>query len=206
VTSYAAIERDALADLLLEVGPDAPTLCTGWNTRDLAAHLVVRASRPDAAAGIALKPFASYLARVQRKAAAQEWTGLVAKVRRPPVWAVFGEELVNRTEYFVHHEDIRRAQPGWQPRSLPAPFSAALWSGLRAPGRLALRRTPAAVRVSAPGYGSFTGGRGGPAVELTGEPQELVLFLTGRQAHTRGVELTGPEEIVSRMRTAHYGV
>jgi uncharacterized protein (TIGR03085 family) len=206
VTSYAAIERDALADLLLEVGPDEPTLCTGWTTRDLAAHLVARASRPDAAAGITLKPLAGHLARVQRRIAAQEWTGLVAKVRRRPNWAVFGEELVNRNEYFVHHEDIRRAQPDWQPRQLPADFSAALWSGLRAPARLALRRTPAAVRVSAPGHGSFTAGRGGPEVELTGEPQELVLFLMGRQAHTRGLELTGPPEVVSRMWTAHYGV
>jgi uncharacterized protein (TIGR03085 family) len=206
VTSYAAIERDALADLLLEVGPDAPTLCTGWTTRDLAAHLVVRASRPDAAAGITVKSLAGYLARVQQKAAAQDWNTLVAKVRRRPGWAVFGEELLNRTEYFVHHEDIRRAQPDWQPRSLSPEFSAALWSGLRGPARLVLRRTPAAVTVSAPGYGSFTGGRGGPEVELTGEPQELVLFLSGRQAHARGVALTGAPELVSRMQTARYGV
>jgi uncharacterized protein (TIGR03085 family) len=206
VTSYAAIERAALADLLLEVGPDAPTLCTGWTTRDLAAHLVVRASRPDAAVGITVKPMAGYLARVQAKAATQEWTDLVVKVRRRPGWAVFGEELVNRTEYFVHHEDIRRAQPDWQPRSLPAEFSAALWSGLRGPARLALRKTPAAVTVTAPGYGSFTAGRGGPEVTMTGDPQELVLFLTGRQAHARGVELTGPPEVVSRMQTAHFGV
>ena len=27
--------------------------------------------------------------------------------------------LVNTVEYFVHHEDLRRAQPGWTPRELP---------------------------------------------------------------------------------------
>jgi hypothetical protein len=35
-------ERLELCDLLLELGPDAPTLCEGWTTADLAAHLVLR--------------------------------------------------------------------------------------------------------------------------------------------------------------------
>ena len=31
-------ERTALADLLEELGPDAPTLCAGWSAIDLATH------------------------------------------------------------------------------------------------------------------------------------------------------------------------
>jgi uncharacterized protein (TIGR03085 family) len=205
VTRFAPVERAALADLLLQTGPDAPTLCAGWTTRDLAAHLVVRASRPDAAAGVVIKPLAGHLDRVRNRAAAQDWERLVAQVRRRPVWAVFGEESVNQVEYFVHHEDIRRAQPGWQPRTLPAEMSASLWSRLRLQGKLTLRRIPAAITVSAPGFGTFTAGRGGPDVTLTGEPQELILFLFGRQAHAR-VELTGPDELVERLRTARFGV
>src|SRR6476659_7483831 len=46
VTSLARTERAALADLLDQLGPDEPTLCGDWTTRDLAAHLTVRALRP----------------------------------------------------------------------------------------------------------------------------------------------------------------
>ena len=49
-------ERAEMCDLFASVGPDAPTLCEGWNTSDLLAHLLVRERRPDAAAGIAV-PF-----------------------------------------------------------------------------------------------------------------------------------------------------
>jgi uncharacterized protein (TIGR03085 family) len=48
----AQLERSRLCDLFLEVGPDQPTLCEGWTTADLAAHLVIRERRPDAAPGI----------------------------------------------------------------------------------------------------------------------------------------------------------
>ena len=50
--SYSREERLALCALLDETGPDAPTLCEGWTTGDLAAHLVLRERRPDAAAGV----------------------------------------------------------------------------------------------------------------------------------------------------------
>jgi hypothetical protein len=59
--------------------------------------------------------------------------------------------------------------------------------------------------VTAPGHGSVTAGRGGPMVDLVGPAPELLLFLMGRQAHTR-VELAGPPEITTRMRGARYGV
>ena len=49
-----ARERRELCDLLEEVGPDAPTLCEGWTTFDLAAHLAVRERDLRAAPGILL--------------------------------------------------------------------------------------------------------------------------------------------------------
>jgi uncharacterized protein (TIGR03085 family) len=209
VTEFAARfvpgERAALADLMTTLGPDAPTLCEGWTTRDLAAHLVVRATRADAAAGIVIPPLAAHTRRVQDKVAAGDWTALVAKVRRRPWWAAVGDEAVNRVEYFVHHEDVRRAQPGWTARTLPAGLEEALFGRLRTQARLALRRTPAKVTVTAPGHGSIIAGKGGPAVDLVGPPSELILFLIGRQAHAL-VELAGPEEITARMRTARYGI
>jgi uncharacterized protein (TIGR03085 family) len=205
VTDFAPRERAALADLLTELGPDAPTLCEGWTTRDLAAHLVVRGTRVDAAAGIAIRRLAEHTKRVQARVAAGDWQQLVTKVRRRPWWAALGEEAVNRTEYFIHLEDVRRAQPGWAPRELPAGLDAALWPRVRTLAKLVLRRTPASITVTAPGFGSVTAGRGGPGVDLHGAPSELLLFLSGRQAHAV-VELTGAPGITDRMRTARYGV
>ncbi len=45
-------DRAALAAELEAAGPDAPTLCEGWTTRHLAAHVVLRESRPDATPGM----------------------------------------------------------------------------------------------------------------------------------------------------------
>ena len=204
VTGYAPIERAALANLMAELGPNAPTLCEGWTTRDLAAHLIVRATRADAAAGIALRGLAEHTKQVQAQVAARPWPALLAAVRRRPWWALLLDEAVNRNEYFIHHEDVRRAQPGWQPRQLPPEFAVALWAGLRTPARLALRRTPAQVTITAPGHGSVVAGRGGPVVDLVGPPAELLLFVTGRQAHAQ-VELAGPAEITEQMRIRRYG-
>ena len=54
MTNFAVVERRHLAALLRRVGPDAPTLCEGWVTRDLAVHLIERDSRPDLIAGTVL--------------------------------------------------------------------------------------------------------------------------------------------------------
>lgn len=209
MTDIAAAERAALADLLDSVGPDAPTLCAGWLTRDLAAHIIARERRPDASGGILLRPLAGYLQRVQDGIAGRDWAELVAAVRRPPWWSPISnpllDEATNRIELFIHHEDVRRAQDGWRPRQLTPEVSAALWRRVRALARLVLRRTPATVIIAAPGLGETRGGRGGPEVRLTGEPQELLLFLTGRQVHAV-VELTGPEKITDRMRRGRYGI
>ena len=202
VTGHTSLERTALADLLASLGPERPTLCAGWTTRDLAAHLVVRASRPDAAAGIVLRRLAGHTKRVQGRAATRDWPALVERVRHRPCWG----DAFNLVEYFVHHEDVRRAQPGWQPRELDRELAESLWSRVRPQAKLVLRRTPATVTVSAPGFGRVSAGRGGDAkVELSGQPQELLLFLMGRQGHAL-VELIGPTEITERMRRAHYGI
>ena len=52
MTSLAKRERSALAQTLRTLGPDVPTLCQGWNSFDLLAHLITRETRPDAALGI----------------------------------------------------------------------------------------------------------------------------------------------------------
>src|SRR4029077_13758842 len=60
-------ERAALVEILRAVGPDAPTLCEGWTTRDLTAHLVVRERRPDALPGLLLGRVPPHTPRVHHK-------------------------------------------------------------------------------------------------------------------------------------------
>jgi uncharacterized protein (TIGR03085 family) len=206
---YARVEREALADLLLTVGPDAPTINTGWTTRDLAAHLVLRERRPDAAGGIALRPLRGYAERVRRALAGRPYRQLVDAVRRPPWWSPVSNPVVdglaNTVEFFVHHEDVRRAQPTWEPRQLPAGHQAALWRRGAQLGKLALRRFPASVLVQAPGFGEATTGSGGERVRLVGAPGELLIFLTGRQRVAR-VQLDGPAPLTDRLRGARLGI
>jgi uncharacterized protein (TIGR03085 family) len=206
---YAHAERQSLADLLLTLGPDAPTIAEGWATRDLAAHLVIRERRPDAAAGILLHPLRRHSERVRQATAAQPFARLVDQVRRPPWWSPlrnpFLDELANTTEFFIHHEDVRRARPGWQPRDLPRGPQSALWRRIPPLARLSLRRFPAAVLVQAPGYGEIAAGTGGDRVRLVGSPGELALFLFGRQRVAR-VQLAGPPVLTDRLHAARFGI
>ncbi|MFI7437173.1 TIGR03085 family metal-binding protein [Micromonospora haikouensis] len=206
---YARSEREALADLMQNLGPDAPTVNEGWSVRDLAAHLVVRERRPDAAGGIALPPLRGYAERVRLRVAARPFDELVALVRRPPLWSPLSnpltDELVNTMEFYIHHEDVRRARSGWGPRDLPAGLDAVLWRRASVLGRLALRRFPADLLVQAPGHGALSAGRGGPRVRVVGAPGELVLFLTGRQRVSR-VQVEGPAAVVDRLRAAQLGI
>jgi uncharacterized protein (TIGR03085 family) len=206
---YARTERQALADLLLALGPDAPTVNEGWATRDLAAHLVLRERRPDAAGGILLPPLRGYAERVRVALAARPFEELVELVRHPPWWSPLSnpvtDGLANTVEYFIHHEDVRRAQPDWRPRTLPEGQQAVLWRHTVPMARLALRRFPATVLVQAPGVGQATMGAGGDRVRLVGQPGELLLFLTGRQRIAR-VQVEGAAPLAGRLRAARLGL
>ncbi|NUT33788.1 MAG: TIGR03085 family protein [Hamadaea sp.] len=209
MSGYARAERQALATLMAELGPDAATLCAGWTARDLAAHLVLRDRRPDAALGIWLKPLAGHTAKVQAELAKSDFVDLLAQLREPPPWSPVSnpllEEPVNVHEMFVHHEDLRRARPGWHPRELDRGEREALWRRVRLTSRLALRRFPATVVVDAGEFGAVTGGKGGPRLTVAGDPGELAVFLSGRQAYAR-VTVEGDAAIVERLRRARLGV
>lgn len=210
-STHARRERAELSELMLAVGPDAPTLCEGWTTRDLAAHLVVREARPDAAPGILFSPLAGWTARVTRAVAARPYSELVRQVRTgPPTLSVFSlpgaDGLVNLLEYFVHHEDVRRAQPQWAPRDLPADLSNELWSRLGQMGGLMYRRVPVGValrRTDGPG-GQHVVRKGEPMVSVTGTAQELLLHTYGR-ASTQ-VEVSGPAHAVAAFHASPLSI
>lgn len=205
MSRFVRSERAALADLLAEKGPDAPTMCEGWETRDLAAHLVLRERRPDAALAMFVPPARGHGKSVQRSLAARPYPDLVAMVRSAPWWSPVSNPLtgplLNTGEFFIHHEDVRRGAPGWRPRELPRAAQETLWKQASTFARLRLRRFPGTVLVQAPGYGELTTGAGGDTVRLVGAPGELVYFLAGRQRATR-VQVVGPPALADRLRTA----
>jgi uncharacterized protein (TIGR03085 family) len=210
MATIAQFERSALATLLGELGPDAPTLCEGWSTRDLAAHLVTRERRGDAALGIAVKPLAGHTASVQRSYAAHPYSELVGLVRDgAPFWSVFrlpgADRLLNTTEYFVHHEDARRAQPGWEPRELPAKVQDGLWEAVKGRAKLSFRGTTFGVTLARPGGETLVATSGEPMAVLTGEPAELLLYLFGRRDHAL-VSVSGPPEAQEELAGASLDV
>src|SRR6201992_4285032 len=140
--SVAPRERAALVETMRGVGPEASTLCEGWKARDLAAHLVIREYRPDAAPGILIPFFASHTEKVQNQVAEQtDWEALVDKVASgPPVYSPLKllDPVANVAEMFIHHEDVRRAQPDWTPRVLDADLSSRLRRTLALMARMTL--------------------------------------------------------------------
>ncbi|WP_433565776.1 TIGR03085 family metal-binding protein [Nocardia sp. CA-151230] len=194
--TLAQRERQALVQAMAEAGPDAPTLCGDWTARDLAAHLVVRERRPDAAPGILLKPFASYLDSVQRKVTQRPFADLLDEVRSgPPLLLRPVDSLMNTTEMFVHHEDVRRAAPGWEPRTLSAADENQLWKVLTGLARMAYRKSPVTVALSTPdGRRTVARQVGDRTVVLAGQPSELLLHAFGRNAVR--LEATGaPDDV-----------
>lgn len=197
MTRFARLERRALCDTFERVGPDAPTLCSPWLTRDLAAHLVVRERRPDVAAGIWLPGLSARAEQVQKTYAAWEWPRLVDQVRTgPPAWSLASlarvDEVTNTAEFFVHHEDVLRGGTGWTARELPSDLEAALWSIVSTTARLRFVRARVGVVLVSPPYGrrQVHAMTDLGTVVLKGGPGELLLYSFGRRDVAQ-VDLSG---------------
>ncbi|MGW6547858.1 TIGR03085 family metal-binding protein [Streptomyces massasporeus] len=203
MSTHAKRERLLLADLLETAGPDAPTLCEGWTTRDLAAHVVVRERRPDAAGGMLIKQLASRLDKVMAEYTDKPYEELIQLIRTgPPRFSPFSlkpiDEASNIIEFYVHTEDVRRAQPDWSPRDLDPVFQDALWSRLERTARLMGRGVPTGLVLRRPDGQTAVAHRGTPVVTVTGEPSELVLFSYGRQSAAK-VDLDGDENAIAKL-------
>jgi uncharacterized protein (TIGR03085 family) len=216
--SYASDERTALCALFDETGPDAPTLCEGWRTADLAAHLVLRERRPDAAAGLMGGPLAAHTRRVNEMLAARvPFPRLVELIRSgPPPLSIYRipgmDARLNLVEYFVHHEDVRRGADGWQPRELKDGLTDALWRRLLA-SKLLFRRSPVGVELARDDLATDAGQRQvrmtararTPVVTVTGHPAELMMWALGRTGAAR-VRLDGSTDAVRQLGTARRGM
>jgi uncharacterized protein (TIGR03085 family) len=202
--SLAQQERTTLCDLFMEFGPDALTLCDGWSTADLAAHLVVRERRPDSGPGLVWPPLAGYTDKVRRTVRDRTlWGKLVETVRRgPPVLLRPFDGPMNTVEFFIHTEDVRRAQDGWEPRDISSELVDALWARV-GPGGMA-KKVPATIVITAPGRADREGGTG-PRLTLAGDPGELTMFGAGRQGAAR-VEISGDAALAAQLRAASLGI
>jgi len=204
----AQAERASLCDLLLEVGPDAPTLCGGWTAAHMAAHLVLRERRPDVGLGLVLPgPFARHTARAtQRAAEGVPFERLVARIRSgPPRLIRRFDGPMNIVEFFVHLEDVRRAIDSWTPRTGVDELFDALWPFQKSGTKLRTRRVrDVELWISRPGGEPVAVRTGGRRVTATGDPGELTMFFFGRREQSH-VELTGDPDGIAEVRSAPIG-
>ncbi len=178
-------ERAALCDTLDKVGPEAPTLCEGWLTLDLAAHLVAREARSDAALGLVLPgPFAAPPAA--RHGSLQD-EGLRG-TRRNAAHRPAGDAPQGTTRDRQRERELRAPRrcaaraSGEGPRPLDAEFDDLFWRVLGFGARLARRRVKGvALVLRTPDGREHVVSKDGPQVTLTAPPGELSLFMSGRK-------------------------
>ncbi|MCK0110540.1 TIGR03085 family metal-binding protein [Ornithinimicrobium sp. F0845] len=208
MTHLAGLERQALCDTLERVGPSAPTLCDPWLSAELAAHLVIRDTRPDLAMAGIIPPLKGKLDAGMAEYATRPWDELVHLVRNgPPAWSPARipalDHLVNLTEFFIHHEDVLRGDGRVGPqRDISQELESTLWRQLTTNARLMLARLDCGVVLVARGHGRKAVKRPtvAGAVVLMGSPGELTLAVSGR-LRVAHVGLGGAESAVELTRT-----
>jgi uncharacterized protein (TIGR03085 family) len=211
MTRLSKSERYELCDDALRIGEDQPTLSGDWTVKELVVHLLVREGSP-AAAGIVVAPLAPYTKRVTRRLMKRDFTELVEQLRNgPPIYSPYAipkvDTMVNTLEYFVHHEDIRRAQPSWEPRELSPRHEKQLWNMITVAGKGLVRGSTVGVTIER----SDREGRqavlneGEHPVVVRGLPSEITLFVFGRKPQAR-VELSGTDDAVAALRDKSLGI
>ncbi len=204
-TAVLLKERAAMCDTFEKVGPDAPTLCEGWNTLDLAAHLVAREARSDAAVGLVVPFLAGHLQKVMDQYKTKGYDKLVAMMRTGPPWMHRTGPLAtaNVNENFVHHEDVRRPA-GELPRSLDPEMDQILWKMLGF--AFSKKSIPGvALTLRSPDGREKVVTKEGAPVAMIGGTGELVLFLSGRKSAAQ-VTFDGGDDAVEIVRNAKFGI
>jgi uncharacterized protein (TIGR03085 family) len=200
-----------MSDSFEEFGPDAPTLCEGWLTRDLLAHLLVRERRPDAAAGIVMPLLRKHAADVTESIKAEPWDDMIKTFRNgPPFWSMWAIPVVgdkaNLAEFFIHHEDIRRAQPEWAPRPEDPDREEAIWGPLKLMGRLLFRKSAVGVTLRSAGRDDIVAKKSGKEVIVVGLPSEILLHSYGRPLDKCRVVVQGDPDDVAAFEASPRGM
>lgn len=206
-------ERAALCNTALEAGEHASTLCGRWTVKDLVIHLLVRERDPLGAPGILVPPLERLTDRSARRLANQDFSSLVERVRQgPPKWSPMAlpplDRAINTLEYFVHHEDIRRAGAEWQPRELTEREQKAIWKAITVAGKGLVRPAGVPVEIRWPGIEPARSAvlrKGVKPAVVSGPPAELTMFLFGREQHA-GLEFTGDKQSLKALHRGELGL
>lgn len=207
--------REVLAETLLAAGPDSATLCEGWRTAELAAHLYLREHRLTAQLGMAFKPLSKVSDEATRKLADKSrgtagYSKLVKAFRAgPPRLSPLKFKSVdaaaNLIEYFVHTEDVRRATTRWAPRALDEEYSNALWDDLIKRAALLYRGVDLGIVLVRPDGPRHVAKRASVSVAIVGEPGELLMHAHGRTQHAL-VTFEGQPDAVALLQSAEIGL
>lgn len=204
--SFQRRERENLAQLLLEVGPDAPTLCDGWTTADLAAHLYLRERKPHLAGGYFVPLLGSVTEQAQQRIKQRPYRDVVEEwAAGPPVFLKPLDKPMNMAEHFIHHEDVRRGGGEIAPREFSRAVESDLMKGAKMMGLLALGSSDVPVVLTPPNHPPLTlGGKrgvvdqGDRVVRVSGDPGELLLWVTGRDAVE--VDIGGAQKNIAKVK------
>ncbi|HEX3823173.1 MAG TPA: TIGR03085 family metal-binding protein [Mycobacteriales bacterium] len=207
MTRWAQQERQTLVGVLTELGPDAPTACTGWATADLAAHLYVRERRADAMPGVVLPgALAAHTDRVMASVLrVHSYDHVVGRIAAGPPLALRPfDETLNLFEFFVHTEDVRRTN-GLGQRDLPVELERLMWRRLRPMLRLSLRRVRNVQVEFVTAHGDRIVIGSGPTVRLLAPVGELALYAYNRKPIAE-VDTSGDPAALGRLEAARLGV
>ncbi|BCW54311.1 hypothetical protein NicSoilB11_17460 [Arthrobacter sp. NicSoilB11] len=215
VMHFVEPSREVLAETLLAAGPDAPTLCKGWRTRDLAAHLYLRERKAAVGLGLIIKRLAKASDQATAKLAAklttnEDYARLVNTFRAgPPALSPMKikalDESSNLIEYFVHTEDVRRAVDRWAPRALDEAYSDALWDELVKRAAILYRGVDLGIVLVRPSGPRHVAKRAPVSVAIVGEPGELLMHAHGRTRHAL-VTFEGQPDAVALLQSAEVGL
>ncbi|GAA5226197.1 TIGR03085 family metal-binding protein [Paeniglutamicibacter antarcticus] len=207
--NFVPASRELLAEVLLAAGPTAPTLCSGWQARHLAAHLVLR-ERSWLAAGLLLKPLAHRMeVELDRRASAARDRGAFIDLlnefrhgapRLSPLSLSRVDHSANLSEFFIHTEDVRRAGGRWAPRVLDSRYEDLLWTDLVRRAGLYYRGTDTGVILVRPDGQRHVVRKAASSVAITGRPGELLLHASGRRAEAL-VTFEGTKEAIASLAT-----
>ncbi len=123
------------------------------------------------------------------------------------------DERLNLVEYFVHYEDVRRAQPGWQARPIGRELADLLWDRLTL-ARLMMRKAPVGVELARSDSTSESSHAGNgrvritakartPVVTVSGDPAELTLWTMGRTS-VADVQMEGNDSDVAALQATSW--
>lgn len=212
--TLAQRERSALVESMRATGPDAPTLCAGWTTRDLAAHLVVREYRPDAAAGVVVPALADRMEELRIRETERPWEDLLDAIAGGAPWYSplrYADRVANLAEYLVHHEDVRRAGQGWISREFVPEDLERIWSLATTVAKTFLRKVSARVDIRTPAEvpstriaSVSTGAALAPLVSITAEPVELLLWAFGRDEVE--IDISGAQRGIDALEAVPRGI